>query len=143
MLSSTMGTAWRIGWMVISIVIVQSVVCGVALLPIVLLWSQMVAVTSGADRIVAISVALVPSYVLFALLLMFASAVTARTLGWRTPANYQMRIASVEWPLLRWASSVVACHIVRLFAGALFRGSPVWTAYLRLRGHRAPERRTP
>jgi acetyltransferase-like isoleucine patch superfamily enzyme len=29
---------------------------------------------------------------------------------------------------------MVATHIVRVFAGTLFRGSPIWTAYLRLAG---------
>jgi acetyltransferase-like isoleucine patch superfamily enzyme len=35
---------------------------------------------------------------------------------------------------------MVATHIVRVFAGALFRGSPVWTAYVRLAGARAGRR---
>jgi acetyltransferase-like isoleucine patch superfamily enzyme len=51
-----------------------------------------------------------------------------------------MRIADVEWPLLLWVRSMVATHLVRVFAGALFRGSPVWTAYLRLAGARLGRR---
>jgi serine acetyltransferase len=35
---------------------------------------------------------------------------------------------------------MVAGHIVRLFAGALFRGSPLWTIYLRLDGARVGRR---
>jgi acetyltransferase-like isoleucine patch superfamily enzyme len=35
---------------------------------------------------------------------------------------------------------MVATHVVRFFAGALFRGSPVWTAYLRLAGARLGRR---
>jgi acetyltransferase-like isoleucine patch superfamily enzyme len=133
---------WRIGWTVLTIVVVQGIVCGAALLPVVLIWLQTLALTasSGARRAVAISIVAVPSYVLFALLLMFVSAVTVRLLNWRTPPNVEMRIGDVEWPLLLWARSIVATHIVRLFAGALFRGSPVWTAYLRLAGARLGRR---
>jgi len=35
---------------------------------------------------------------------------------------------------------MVATHIVRMLAGTLFRGSPVWTAYLRLNGARIGRR---
>jgi acetyltransferase-like isoleucine patch superfamily enzyme len=78
----------------------------------------------------------VPSYVLFALFLMTISAITTRAIGWRTPENVEMRIADLEWPLLNWVRLTVAIHLVRLFAGALFRGTPIWTAYLRLSGAR-------
>jgi hypothetical protein len=91
-------------------------------------------------RAVAISIVAVPSYVLFALLLMYVSAVTVRVLNWRTPPNAEMRIADVDWPLLQWARSLAATHIVRVFAGLLFRGSPIWTAYLRLAGARLGRR---
>jgi hypothetical protein len=103
---------------------------------------QPLALTESSNllRIVAISIVAVPSYVLFALLLMTVSAVTVRMLNWRTPANVQMRIADVEWPLLQWVRSMVATHIVRFFAGALFRGSPIWSAYLRLAGARLGRR---
>lgn len=135
-----MSATWRICWTVLTIVVVQTFVCGLALFPIVLIWSQLLAVTSGVNRVVALSVAAVPSYVLFALLLMFVSAITTRALNWQTPAHQQMRIASFEWPLLQWARGLVTSHIVRLFAGALFRSSPVWTAYLRLAGARLGRR---
>jgi non-ribosomal peptide synthetase-like protein len=35
---------------------------------------------------------------------------------------------------MRWVRYMVASHVVRVLAGAIFRGSPVWTAYLRLNG---------
>jgi hypothetical protein len=136
------GAVWRVGWTVFTIVVVQALVCGAALLPVALIWSQAFVLTESSNviRAVAFSIAVVPSYVLFALLLMFVSAAAVRALRWETPANAEMRIADVEWPLLRWARSMVATHIVRVFAGALFRGSPVWTAYLRLAGVRAGRR---
>jgi non-ribosomal peptide synthetase-like protein len=120
----------------------QSIVCGVSLLPVVLIWSQLLDLTesSVALRIAVLSVALVPSYVLFALLLMFVSALTSRTLGWQTPPDLETRIADVEWPLLQWVRYMVATHVVRVFAGGLFRGSPVWTMYMRLAGARLGRR---
>ena len=41
---------------------------------------------------------------------------------------------------MRWARYMVASHIVRVLAGPLFRGSPVWTIYLRLNGARIGRR---
>jgi hypothetical protein len=138
----TTRAAWRIGWAIFSIIVVQAFVCGAALFPVVLIWSQVLALTesSGVFRAVAISIVAVPSYVLFALLLMYVSAVTVRVLNWRTPPNAEMRIADVDWPLLQWARSMAATHIVRVFAGLLFCGSPIWTAYLRLAGARLGRR---
>jgi acetyltransferase-like isoleucine patch superfamily enzyme len=133
---------WRISWTLLTILVVQGFVCGAALLPVVLLWSQLLAFTESSRvvRLVVFSMVVVPSYILFALLLMFASAVMVRALDWRTPSNLETRIADVEWPLLQWVRSMAATHIVRVFAGVLFRGSPIWTAYLRLAGARLGRR---
>lgn len=133
---------WRIGWTVLTILLIQGLVCGAALFPVAIIWWQILAVTESSSlaRALAVSMFAVPSYVLFALLLMFVSAIAVRALKWHTPANSQMRIADLEWPLLHWARSMVATHIVRIFAGLLFRGSPVWTAYLRLAGVRLGRR---
>jgi acetyltransferase-like isoleucine patch superfamily enzyme len=78
--------------------------------------------------------------VLFALSLMTLSALATRITGWRTPPDVEMRIADMEWPLLNWMRCMVAIHVVRFFAGALFRGSPIWTAYLRMEGARLGRR---
>ena len=137
---AAMSAAWRICWTIVTIVVVQVFVCGVALFPVVVIWSQILSATSGLSRLAALSAITVPSYALFALLLMCVSAVTTRALKWHTPPNQQLRIASFEWPLLQWARAMVATHVVRVFAGTLFRGSPVWTAYLRLAGARLGRR---
>ena len=133
---------WRIAWTIVTIVVVQAIVCGLAMLPVVLIWSTASAYMDwfGPLRPVAISLAIVPSYVLFALTLMLVSAATVRTLRWNTPRGVETRLADFDWPLLRWARSMAATHIVRLFAGLLFRGSPVWTFYLRLAGARLGRR---
>jgi non-ribosomal peptide synthetase-like protein len=41
---------------------------------------------------------------------------------------------------MRWAHYMTATHVVRLVAGTLFRGSPIWTAYLRANGARIGRR---
>jgi non-ribosomal peptide synthetase-like protein len=134
--------AGRIAWTVVTIIVVQGFVCGAALVPVLFLWSQIAVVTesSGALRLIVFSVAAVPAYALFAMLLMLTSAVTTRAVGWRTPPDLEAPIAGVDWPLVQWVRCMVATHIVRLFAGAMFRGSPIWTAYLRLAGARIGRR---
>jgi acetyltransferase-like isoleucine patch superfamily enzyme len=134
--------AWRIGWMVVTLCFVQGLVCGMALFPVLYVWSYLVTLFTPIDAaaLVILSAAVIPSYAVFALCLMACSALATRLTGWRTPAGAQLRIADVDWALLDWARYMVAIHIVRLFAGALFRGSPVWTAYLRWAGARLGRR---
>jgi serine acetyltransferase len=134
--------AARIAWTIATILAVQALVCGAALLPVVMIWWLLLELTGTSDtlRLLVISLAVVPSYVLFALLLMFVSALSVRVLNWRTPAGIEARIADFEWPLLRWARTMAATHLVRWIAGTLFRATPVWTAYLRLAGARLGRR---
>jgi acetyltransferase-like isoleucine patch superfamily enzyme len=140
--SRRVGAAWRIGWTVVTIGLVLGVVCGLSVLPVLFIWSRLVTWTASsvAARLMVFSLAAVPSYVLFALSLMALSAISTRVTGWRTPANVEMRIADVDWPLMNWARCMAITHLVRYFAGTLFRGSPIWTAYLRLSGARLGRR---
>jgi acetyltransferase-like isoleucine patch superfamily enzyme len=110
-------------------------------LPVVLLWIHVTAwIPSLMARAAVLSLLLLPSYAVFALCLMGLSALATRVVGARTPARAEMRIADMSWPLLRWAHYMAATHIVRVFAGTLFRGSPIWTIYLRLNGARIGRR---
>ena len=134
--------AFRIATTVVSIVVVQTIVCAVALIPSVFLWRALLAITPAGSvwRVVGVSMLLVPSYVLFALCLMPVSAATTWMIGARTRPQLTIRIADMTWPLMRWVQYMTATHIVRLFAGTLFRGSPVWTAYVRMNGARIGRR---
>ena len=127
---------------VVSIVVVETVICGAALLPVVFLWSRLAAAAGGAPgvRLVLFSLALVPSYALFGLFLMLISPLVVRAMNWHTPLDVETRIADMEWPLLQWTRYMVASHVVRIVAGSIFRGSPIWTAYLRLAGARIGRR---
>jgi acetyltransferase-like isoleucine patch superfamily enzyme len=134
---------WRVGWTVAAIVIVEATVCGLAATPVLWLWLWLIewaATAAAVGRITLFSLAAVPSYILFALGLMAWSALATRITGARTPPNVDMRIADLDWPLLAWARYMAAIHLVRVLAGTLFRGSPIWTAYLRLNGARIGRR---
>ena len=126
----------------IGILFVQAVVCGLAVVPVSIGWMKLLAWTAlhrGTGPLV-VSLLLVPSYVVFALCLMFVSALATRVTGARTPPNADMCVAEMGWPLMRWARYMVSIHMVRVLAGTLFRGSPIWTAYLRLNGARIGRR---
>lgn len=133
---------WRIAWTVGSLIIVQAVVFALSAVPVVALWHWLLRLTLGAPllRIVLISAALAPSYVVFALCLVVVSPMATRLLGWQTPTDAEMRIVDMEWDLLRWVRYGASVHLVRLIAGSLFRGTPVWTAHLRLSGARLGRR---
>lgn len=132
----------RIAWTVASFVVVQVLVCGVSALPVVLAWRWLLDWTATNDiaRLAALSLALVPSYVLFASALAVASPCATRLAGWHTPRDVEMRIADMDWPVLGWARYMASIHVVRVLAGTLFRATPVWTTYLRLSGARMGRR---
>jgi serine acetyltransferase len=134
--ASRAGAAWRITWAISTMLAVQMAVLGLSVLPVVAGWMALADWTAGRPllRILLFSLALPPSYAIFALILMVVSAMSTRALGWKSPADAEMPIAEMGWPLLGWVRYMVAIHVVRVFAGLLFKGSPVWTAYLRLAG---------
>ncbi len=133
---------WRVSVTIVALIAIEAAVCGLAATPVAALWWWAATWTamSGISRVVLISVAVVPSYVLFAFGVMGWSALATRVTGARTPLNAQLSMADLEWPVLRWARYVVSIHVVRVLAGTLFRGSPIWTAYLRLNGARIGSR---
>ena len=139
---SQLTAVTRVGWTVVSVCLVQGTVCGLAVLPVVLLWSRAIGwdAPNQLVRLIVFSLLVAPSYVLFALVLMPLSAFATGLTGWRTPRRAELPIADLDWPLLDWVRYMVAIHIVRFFAGTLFRGSPLWTAYLRLNGARLGRR---
>lgn len=125
-------------WTLLSVFMVECLVFGFAMLPGALFWEIFALQTYPLllVRIVVLSMAFVPAYGLFAFSLMVLSALSTRWLGWRTPANAEMSIKALDWPLLCWARYMVSVHVVRLFAGSVFRATPLWTFYLRLNGAR-------
>jgi acetyltransferase-like isoleucine patch superfamily enzyme len=126
----------RVAWMITSILVVESLVFGLAIIPGALFW-EFFSLQDYPDllvRIVVLGMAFVPAYVIFAICLMVLSAYAMRLLGWRTPVDMEMPIKDLGWPLMNWARYMVSVHIVRLFAGSIFRATPMWTFYMRLNG---------
>ena len=121
----------------LSVTVVQGVVCTLSAMPVVAAWSTFVIMLRpGLLRLLVMSAAVVPSYLVFGLVLMPVSAYAGRMTRWRTRPDLEMRIADMDWPLLDWARAMAGTQLVRLFAGRVFRGTPVWTAYLRMAGAR-------
>jgi acetyltransferase-like isoleucine patch superfamily enzyme len=133
---------WRISWTVSTLVLVEIFVCGLSATPVVILWLQLSRLLGSSPRLQIIlwSSALIPSYIIFALALLFVSPLTIRLVGWRTPAHAEMRIADLDWQLLDFVRYAAANHFARVLAGSFFRGSPLWTAHLRLAGARLGRR---
>jgi hypothetical protein len=137
-----LNSAARIAWTVISAAVVQGIVCALAVLPVAATWPSLLArlPSHGALRLLVLSAAVVPSYLLFALALMPVSACAMRLTRWQTPSNVEMRIADMDWPLLTWVRGMIGTQLVRVCSGTLFRGTPIWTAYLRMAGARMGRR---
>jgi len=133
----------RIGATIAAVVVVETVVCGLAAAPLVAAWwwgLRWALRTNGLLGVAAVAAALVPTYALFALSVIPWSALATRVTGAHTPDAAEMRIDDFDWPLLTWARYMVATHLVRVLAGTLFRGSPIWTWHLRLNGARVGRR---
>ncbi len=128
--------AGRVAWAAVSLLLVEASVFGLAVIAGVLVMHWGSSWVPGPPWLCLVlrSMTVAPAYVAFALTLMALSAAATRVLGWRTPADAEMKIADLDWPLLRWARYLASTHVVRLCAGALFRGTPVWTVYHRLNG---------
>jgi len=128
---------WRVCWTVVSLIVVETLVIATALSPVVVAWFLLASLPlAPAARLVVFALTAGPLYLVFALTLMPVSAMVTRALGWRTPLHAEMRITDLEWPLLNWVRYVAVNQVVRVLAGQLLRGTPPWSAYLRLSGSR-------
>lgn len=132
----------RFAWAIASAFVVESLIFGLAVLPAALFWQWHLAwpIESAGLRVVLLAMAFLPTYLLFAVLLMGLSATAMRVLGWRTPADAEMRIADLDWDLADWARYGIANVVVRMLAGPVFRNTPVWVWYMRLNGARIGRR---
>ncbi len=140
--ASLTTAAFRILWALVSVFVVESVVFGLSVLPGVLFWEMHLRwdPESTPLRVVFLSMAFIPSYLLFTFALILLSGVATRLTGWRTPASAELRISELSWPLLDWVRYMISIQLVRIFAGSLFRATPVWTFYMRLNGARMGRR---
>lgn len=128
----------RFVWTMASSFVVESTVFALAALPAVVFfrWHATWPIDSSIVRTLVLAMALVPSYAIFAVLLMALSAGAMRLLGWRPEAPAEMVIAELGWPLCNWARYQISAHVVAFFAGGLLRATPIWSAYMRWNGAR-------
>jgi acetyltransferase-like isoleucine patch superfamily enzyme len=138
----TVSGITRVTWALLSVFIVESFVFGFSVLPAVMFWEWHLRwhVSTAWLRVVVLSMAFIPAYLLFALGLILLSGLATRLTGWRTPEDSTLAIKSASWPLLDWARYTVSIQLVRIFAGALFRSTPVWTFYMRWNGAKMGKR---
>lgn len=126
----------RLAWTILSVFVVLSTLVGVSALPAILFveWNVGWELSPRWLRVIFLTMALLPAYLIFVLVLMVGSAVATRALGWRSPRNGDLRIADLEWPLCNWGRYMIVSHVVRMVAGPLFGTTPLWIWYLRLNG---------
>jgi len=82
----------------------ECIVPGLAVLPAVSLWtwwSDLSAIPEWA-QVLAMAMALVPAYIVFALAVALLSAMIVRLYGWQTPSGLNGRLADMSWPVLNW-----------------------------------------
>jgi acetyltransferase-like isoleucine patch superfamily enzyme len=133
---------FRITWCLGSVFVVESVIFGLAVLPAVSFWNWHLGwnLHPAWLRIVVLSMAFIPAYLIFTFVLMTLSGLSTRVLGWRTPADAELPIRELSWPLLDWARYMISVQLVKIFAGSLFKSTPAWTFYLRLNGAKLGKR---
>jgi acetyltransferase-like isoleucine patch superfamily enzyme len=129
----------RITWAVVTIVLVETLVVGLSVMPAFLCWTWLF--TFAVPPWVTLRAALaaissLPAYLVFCVALVVLSAISTSLFGWRTRSGAEWVINNMEWPLLDWARYMVSTHVVRVLVGTFFRSSPMWTLYMRLNGAR-------
>jgi acetyltransferase-like isoleucine patch superfamily enzyme len=136
------GTVFRVLWALLSVFVVESLVFGVSVLPAVIFleWHFRWELSWFWVRVVFLSMAFIPAYLIFAISLMLLSSLATYLTGWRSPPRAEMPLDDPDWPLLHWARYTISIHLVRVFAGLVFRATPLWTVYMRLNGARMGRR---
>jgi acetyltransferase-like isoleucine patch superfamily enzyme len=127
----------RVGWTVISIFIVETLVFGLSGLPAFLFWTWALSWATPPwplIRPLILAMSLVPAYLVFSTTLILLSAASTRVFGWRTAPDGRWRLADLEWGLLDWSRYMISTHVVRVLVGTFFRSSPLWTWYMKLNG---------
>ena len=79
----TLAITWRITWTIVTLVVVEAIVCAVSVAPVatVFLWLADAVAGSRPWRLTVVALAIVPSYAMFALMLMIATPVAVAWLS--------------------------------------------------------------
>ena len=139
MVTAPASATWRRGarvvWGGVSVVPLETTLLALSVFPIVAFvnWQTRWSISLLA-RLLPDSLALVPLYLTFAFLLMVCNALVTRLLGWRTADGLELRLSEFTWPVVNWGRYLMTIHVVRVFAGPVFRSTPFWSLYMRLNG---------
>ncbi|MDX1612260.1 MAG: hypothetical protein R3185_07815 [Candidatus Thermoplasmatota archaeon] len=127
---------YRITVSVVSLIVVESLVFGLAAVPAIGFWRWVGnARTWGPDlvRTAVLAVSVAPAYIIFSCALMGLTALACWAMRWRTPEG-EHSLRDLDPNVLRWAKYSAATHVVRVICGELFRATPIWRWYLRAMG---------
>jgi acetyltransferase-like isoleucine patch superfamily enzyme len=117
----------------------QSLIFGLAVLPALLFWQLIFVGSRGFPvldpygRYVLVATSLIPAYIIFSCALMFISAGWNRLVRWKTTEG-DFVLHEYSWTVIRWASYNASISVVRIFCGEAMRATPLWTHYLRANG---------
>lgn len=123
----------RVAGGVTALVVVESLVFGLAALPAIGFWTWVAnQPVFGPDwvRTLLLAISVAPAYIIFSCALMALTALACRVLGWRTPEG-EHSIRDLEPEVVQWAKYNAASHVVRVICGELFRATPIWRLYLK------------
>lgn len=128
----------RFAWAIVSVLIVETCILGLAAAPAIAGWRWGARIEGIPEwgSMLFLSVLAVPSYLLFAFGVLVYSAWVTRLLGWRTLPGLSEPLDRFGWPLLNWGRYLISIHVARMFAGAVFRSTPIWLQYMRWNGAR-------
>lgn len=117
---------------VIALIVVESLVFGLATLPAISFWrwvAEQPVFGPEVVRTVLLAVSVAPAYLIFSCALMALTALACWALNWRTPEG-EHSIRELDPGVVRWAKYNAAAHVVRVICGELFRATPIWRLYL-------------
>lgn len=129
----------RVTFGVALLLVSQSFIFGLAVLPALLFWQLVLSKTRDFGildpwgRYVIVATSLIPAYIIFSISLMFISAGWNRLMRWRTEEG-EYAIHEYSWTLVRWASYNASISVVRIFCGEAMRATALWTYYLKANG---------
>ena len=129
-------TSVRVFYHAVSIIVAESLIFGLAVLPAFSLWQFIVSLRTWPSEylnVLVVAMSILPSYFIFCLGLMAITAAATKVFGWRAPDG-DVPIKGYPKPFIKWVKYNVATHVVRIFAGEVLRASPVWRWFLRANG---------
>lgn len=132
----------RTAWAIVSVFVVEALVFALAALPAYTVFQASRAWQADWQwlNVFVAALALVPTYLAFAVTFMALSAAATAITGWRTPKHAELPLRDRDWALLNWVRYSVSTHLVRVLAGTMLRTTPLWTLYMRLNGARLGKR---